>query len=68
MTFGEEFRTARIRADISQKEAARMIGRGMSTINYIEAGRTVSERTLEQAHQALQQFIKIHESKVKLVN
>lgn len=51
MTFGQEFKAARLRADMGLKEAARAIGRSLSTVQQIEAGLTVSERTRIQAEE-----------------
>ncbi len=68
MTFGQQFREARLAADKGLKETAEMLDRGMTTVVRIEAGEAVSERTLGRAREVLKQLEKIGKNRLKVVN
>lgn len=68
MTLGDDFRTARIEADMSLKEASRMLGRSIMTLQRIEKGdQTINERTRSRAEQVLVQLRLIVQRKAMIV-
>ena len=59
MTLGQRIRAARIKADLGLKEAAKMMGRGITTLSLIEADKPVSERTKTRAEMFLKELARI---------
>lgn len=56
-TFGQQFRQARIKADLDLKEVAEMLGRSITTVGRIENDNAhLNARTRERAKAVLEQM------------